>query len=184
MEVMFEAFNLGPRLWLFGAGHVGQALARTLQGTTFEVTTIDTRHEWLQQLPAAVARCASEWDDFVRNHDVGARPTYAVVMTHEHKLDEDIVAGLTREPLVYLGLIGSEAKWQRFKDRLQVRGLSSAELSRVRCPIGVGKFGKAPQEVAISVAAELLSVAYQPDVSKTRGDGGTLAIRPATTVHP
>lgn len=161
VELMYESFNIGPRVWLFGAGHVGQALARTLQGTSLDLTVIDARREWTAQLPEGVRHFTGEPDDFVRQQDTGLRPTYAVVMTHRHDLDEDLIALLATKPLAYLGLIGSDAKWKRFTDRLSVRGVTAEQMARVRCPIGIAKFGKEPQEVAISVAAELLSLVSQ-----------------------
>jgi len=79
-------------------------------------------------------------------------------MTHSHALDLEIVARAIKREFPYIGLIGSERKWQRFQKRLEQRGFTCAEMARVRCPIGVSKPSKEPTAIAISVAAELLAV--------------------------
>ena len=79
-------------------------------------------------------------------------------MTHRHDIDEAIVADVVGRPARYLGLIGSPTKWRRFRDRLESRGVAEEALDRVKCPIGLDVGGKSPQEVAISIAAELLGV--------------------------
>ena len=77
-------------------------------------------------------------------------------MTHNHALDLELVArALRRSDLGYLGLIGSERKWARFRQRLMQRGFSEADLARVRCPIGVTTGSKEPRAIALSVATEL-----------------------------
>lgn len=156
VEVMFENLNIDPELWLFGAGHVAQALVRVMTGTSFAITVIDTRQEWLNQLPAGTNTYHGDVKDLIRERGEPTARTYALVMTHEHARDEDIIAELAPLPHAYLGLIGSDEKWRRFSDRLLTRGLTSQQLASVRCPIGIGRLGKAPAEVAISVAAELL----------------------------
>lgn len=161
-HVFFEVLNTGPRLYLFGAGHVGQALCRTLEGTPFRVELVDEREEWIthERLPESVARHAVEWDEFAREARWDAERVYVAVMTHRHDTDQAILEQVLRRPVRYVGLIGSRGKWARFRQRLSAKGFTEAELARVRCPIGISVGGKAPQEVAVSVAAELLQVHY------------------------
>ena len=163
VELFFDIVNAGPRLYLFGAGHVGQAVCRTLVGTPFQVHLIDEREEWVhsKELPSTIIKHHVEWDEFVRDADWRDDRTYIVVMTHRHDTDQDIVEDVIKRQTRYVGLIGSESKWERFKQRLTARGVSERELSRVKCPIGLNVGGKAPQEVAISLAAELLSDYYR-----------------------
>ena len=78
-------------------------------------------------------------------------------MTHSHALDLELVArALRRGTFPYVGLIGSERKWARFRSRLEQRGFEPDELARVTCPIGLGRTSKEPTAIAVSVAAELL----------------------------
>lgn len=162
VELFFEVVNSGPELYVFGAGHVGLALARTLTGTPFRVHLIDPRTEWIggASIPSAVLRHECAWDEFVAGARWSSRDVYVAVMTHEHAVDQDIIADVVNRETRYVGLIGSISKWERFKQRYAARGLAPARFERVRCPIGLHVAGKAPQEVAISVAAGLLAEYY------------------------
>jgi xanthine dehydrogenase accessory factor len=164
VELLFETLNTGPKLYLFGAGHVGQAVCKTLSGTPFTVHLIDERKAWIESpgvSPDAVTHL-SEWEDFVEQAEWDSERTYVAIMTFRHDTDERILEDILRKKRKtrYLGLIGSESKWERFKQRLTARDIGEEALSSVRCPIGLPVGGKAPQEVAISLAAELLQAHY------------------------
>ncbi len=161
VDLFFEVLNRGPRLYLFGAGHVGQAVARTFVGTPFVVHVIDERPEWISQLPREVIAHETEWDDFVKDAQWNERDTYVAVMTHRHDTDQAIIEKLLERPYRYLGLIGSHSKWERFKQRFEARGIAAEKFERVQSPLGLDLgAGKAPQEIAISLAAELLKIHY------------------------
>ena len=163
VDLLIEVVNTGPALYLFGAGHVGQAVCRSLVGTPFTVHVIDEREEWVKspQIPSEVIRHHCEWADFVLDARWDQEKAYVAIMTHRHDTDQAIVEDVIRRPAKYIGLIGSEAKWERFKQRLGARGIEDTALARVKCPIGIDTGGKAPQEVAISLAAELLRTHYE-----------------------
>ena len=162
VDLLFEMVNTGPSLYLFGAGHVGQAVCRSMVGTPFTVHVIDEREEWVQspQIPSEVVRHHCEWPDFVHEARWDHEKAYVAIMTHRHDTDQEIVADVIKRPAKYIGLIGSHSKWERFKQRLEIRGVEESALARVKCPIGIDTGGKAPQEVAISLAAELLRIHY------------------------
>jgi xanthine dehydrogenase accessory factor len=162
VDAFVEVIGLAPRLYLFGVGHVGQALCRVLDGTPFDIEAIDERDEWIasDRLPSSVRRRAMPWDAFVAECKWDAERTYVAIMTHRHDVDQEIVADVIARPARYIGLIGSKTKWARFRERLGARGVSDDALARVKCPIGLDTGGKAPQEVAISVAAELLKTLH------------------------
>jgi xanthine dehydrogenase accessory factor len=162
VDLFFEVIGQGPRLYLFGAGHVGQAVCRTLSGTPFSVHVVDERKGWIrgETIPGDAIRHECEWDAFAEEAEWHPERTYVAIMTHRHDVDQEIVAHAVRKPARYIGLIGSEAKWGRFRQRLAQRGFTEDELARVKCPIGLDVGGKAPQEVAISLAGELLGIHY------------------------
>jgi xanthine dehydrogenase accessory factor len=174
VDLFFEAINTGPHLYLFGAGHVAQAIAGTLQGTPFTVHLIDERSQWVNSpdLPAGVIRHECEWDEFVDQAQWDPEKTYVSIMTFRHDLDEKILEDILRKNRMtrYLGLIGSWAKWEKFKLRLTQRGLPEALLERVTSPIGLEIGGKAPQEIAISLGAELLGIHYGKLTQESRSD--------------
>ena len=163
MEVFIEAVNCGPVLYVFGAGHVGQAVCRVLSGTPFRVVLLDDRDEWLngREIPHHVQREHLSPLAFLNKTDFNPTCSYCVVMTHSHALDQELIEKLIPFPFAYVGLIGSRSKWIKFKQRLFNKGFSETEMARVTCPIGLGNFGKAPQEVAISFASQILDRYYQ-----------------------
>ncbi len=160
VEILVEVFPVSPSLYLFGGGHVGQAVCETLQGTPFKIHLVDDREEWISRpsLPKSVVRHACDWEDFAQEAPWERATTYVGIMTHRHDRDEAILRYVLEKPTRYVGLIGSRAKWKRFESRLLARGTSSEQLQRVKCPIGIGGLGKAPKEVAISFSAELLQL--------------------------
>ena len=144
---------------VFGAGHVGAAIVRTLGSLDCNVRWIDSRRSiFPDQLPDNVQKIESEQPDL----EVAAMPagTCYLVMTHSHPLDQAIVQQiLARDDFRYCGLIGSASKRRQFEKRLLKLGLPQARFDRLTCPIGIdGIAGKKPAEIAIAVAAELLQL--------------------------
>lgn len=158
------AVRLAPRrtpVALFGGGHVGQALARVLAPLPFALTWIDSRDGIFPGDVAPEAAC--EHSDPVQAAVPGLAPgSRVLIMSFSHAEDLDVVAACLRRQrqqrdLPFIGLIGSRSKWASFRHRLQERGFSDAELAQVTCPIGVpGIAGKAPEVIAVAVAAQLL----------------------------
>lgn len=146
-----------PVLWLYGAGHVGQALIRMLAELPFEVTWIDSRAELLPAgLPDNIhPLCRQAPVDTVSLAPAGAR---FLVMTHDHAVDYALCRTiLARGDFAWLGLIGSKSKGARFRSRLARDGVSAEAIRRLICPIGVeGVQSKWPAAIAVGVAAQLL----------------------------
>src|SRR5262249_41851309 len=133
VEAFFEIMNVGPTLYLFGAGHVGQSLCQTLSGTPFHVKVIDPRPEWLHHpaLPQNAEAVAGDWRACVETAAWNPELTYVVVMTHEHDLDLDVISAVIRRPARFIGLIGSKTKWDRFRQRLAAQGADPEAVARV-----------------------------------------------------
>jgi xanthine dehydrogenase accessory factor len=146
-------------LYLFGAGHVGRALALALAPLPFAVRWIDSRADAFPERAPLNARLVHASDP--RSEVAGAPDgAFVVVMTHSHPLDLAVVAeALRQDRFVYVGLIGSATKRARFVSQLRAAGLSEAAIAKLVCPIGVpGIDGKEPPVIAASVAAQLLLV--------------------------
>ncbi|MSR63388.1 MAG: xanthine dehydrogenase accessory protein XdhC [Planctomycetes bacterium] len=161
VTLFFEPYRWQTRtVAIFGAGHVGQALAGLAPWLKARVLLIDGReeHELRPRVPEArpyELRCVG-----APEAELAELPPAAllVVMTHSHALDLELVAAaLARGTFSYLGLIGSERKWQRFQKRLQQRGFTPEQLARVRCPLGVVRTSKDPSAIALSTATELVA---------------------------
>jgi xanthine dehydrogenase accessory factor len=150
-------------LQLHGAGHVGRALVRVLAPLPCTVQWVDGReHGFPPSLPPSIQPLAS--DDAAAEVALAPPGALLLVMTHSHALDLEIVAAALRRPdLPWIGLIGSASKRVRFQSRLEARGWPDAALARLHCPIGLpGIGGKAPEVIAVAVAAQLLQLAGAP----------------------
>ncbi len=156
--VLREGFGDARRpLILFGAGHVGRALALALAPLPFAVTWVDPRPDaFPAHLPPNVSpRHLADPATVLADAPDGA---FVVVMTHSHALDLDIVAvALRADRFPHVGLIGSDTKRARFEKRLAEMGLPAERIARLVCPIGIpGIDSKAPAVIAAATAAELL----------------------------
>ena len=151
----------GRPLNLFGAGHVGRAIVRTLEGLPFAVTWIDTDEarfpaRFPAGLPADVRRLVS--DDPAAVAAAAPDGAFHLVLTYSHALDFDICRALLADNRFgFAGLIGSETKRARFFKRFRDAGIGEAALARLTCPIGIaGIAGKEPATIAVTVVAQLL----------------------------
>ncbi|MEL6301441.1 MAG: xanthine dehydrogenase accessory protein XdhC [Pseudomonadota bacterium] len=142
---------------IFGAGHVGRALAQVLCPLDANVMVIDGREEQLALLPHGVGQPLLAVDP-VAAIDLCPTGAAVVVMTHDHDLDLSLCSALLqRDHWRFLGLIGSRTKARRFRKKLLASGLSERTLESLTCPIGLPMIdGKHPGEIAISVAAQVL----------------------------
>ncbi len=142
---------------LFGAGHVGKALIKLLEDLPFQIDWVDSRKDMFPtEIPLnTVVHSLSDPLSFVSDQ---ASRTFYVVMTHSHGLDYEICSKILRErDFGWLGLIGSNTKAQRFKNRMIDDGIDAFTLNRLNCPIGIeGVRGKFPAVIALSTAAQLL----------------------------
>jgi xanthine dehydrogenase accessory factor len=147
------------QVMLFGAGHVGTALAEILRRQPLRLRWIDSREE-ADALPQRERKGLIESDDPVAEVECASPGTAFLVMTQSHALDFDLVrAILQREDFRYCGLIGSTSKRAGFIARLRERGFDNTLLDRLRCPIGIeGISGKEPEVIAVAVAAEILAL--------------------------
>ncbi len=148
-------------LQLYGAGHVGRALVRQLALLPCRVWWIDERESEFpaEPLPPHIERIAAE----PVAAEVAAAPPGCcfLVMTHSHSRDMELAqAILQRDDVAWFGLIGSKTKRARFEHRLLERGFDAARVAAMACPIGLpGIEGKAPELIALAVAAQLMQQA-------------------------
>ncbi len=160
VEVFHEITNKQNDLYIFGAGHVGQALSRALTGGPFTIHVIDERSEWAlsEKIPESIVRHNIQWDKFTASAKWDGDTTFVVVMTHDHKYDTQIVEDILKRKSRYLGLMGSKNKWSSSKNYLLNKNISETCLNSVICPIGDKRLGQTPTEIAIGIAAQLLSL--------------------------
>lgn len=148
-------------VFIYGAGHVGAALARILGPLPeIEVTVADMRAQLACGLPDNVQPVFDSQPQAV----MASAPADAAhfIVTHEHELDLELCHLVLGRPFSFAGLIGSATKWARFRKRLRSLGHSEAEIDRIECPIGITGFGKHPQAIAIGAAARFMHGGRRP----------------------
>jgi xanthine dehydrogenase accessory factor len=152
-------FGLGPwGIAVFGAGHVAQALIPVLLPLPCQLTVADSRREWLDRLPAAPNLRVIHSDSPADLVPSLPPDTYLVVMTMGHATDRPILKrALLERNFPFIGVIGSEAKATILRNELAADGVPAARAAEFRCPIGLPFGSNHPHEIALSIAAQLLS---------------------------
>lgn len=146
-------------VWLFGAGHVAQALVTQLRLLAAQVRWIDPRDDAFAGLD--LAGVDARVNDDPASEVAEAPPgCFYLVMSHSHALDFALCEAIfARRDAAYFGLIGSHSKRASFEQRLLARGLDAARLSELTCPIGIaGITDKQPAAIALAVAAQMLQL--------------------------
>jgi len=161
VSVLLEAHpGCEQELVIFGAGHVAKALVTILGDLPWRITWVDERAEqYPASMPANVRPHLT--DDPVGDAPALCSGKQVLILTHNHKLDFDLCRTLlTSGDCAGIGLIGSDTKAERFRKRLEHRGFETGAIDSIRCPVGRSDIpGKRPMEVAVSISAELLSLA-------------------------
>lgn len=161
---------IGPRrtpLSLFGAGHVGIAIAHALHGLPFDLAWSDSRAE----LAAAAGAAHLHESAMLECASAASADALLLILTHDHALDYRLTAAALAGRAGFVGLIGSASKRARFLSRLRHDGLGDAAQARLTCPIGLpGIEGKAPAVIAVAVAAQLLLRASALGMRHSQGE--------------
>jgi xanthine dehydrogenase accessory factor len=159
MQVFIEPVEGTPTLCLFGAGHVSQPLARLAKGAGFRVEVLDDRVKFCnrERFPDADLLVVDGMAGGAAQLSIG-RNTYAVVVTRGHGGDTEALAAVLGRGVRFVGLLGSRPKLIHVVTALEERGLPPEQLAQVRCPLGVEIGAVTPEEIAVSVLAEMIAV--------------------------
>jgi xanthine dehydrogenase accessory factor len=194
VRVLLETLRPRSTVLLVGAGHVGRATAHALVTVGFRVVVVDARAEAASELQSALAadpratvpgakmHCAevvcAEHDDPETIAALRARPeaSACVVMTHDHQLDQRAIEWAIERGFRFVGGVGSRAKAERTRQRLEARGFPERERDRVRMPVGLSIGARSPEEIAIAITAELIA-----DRAAVEGRARSHASRPAAS---
>ena len=146
------------RLLIVGGGHVGQALASLAADLDFDVWVVDDRAEYASEarFPAAQNRIVGQIGEILPNLEVTS-DTYCVIVTRGHNHDEEALHHLVDRGARYVGLIGSRRKIKLIFDDLLAEGVAPEALERVYAPLGIDIGSQTVTEIAVSIAAELVS---------------------------
>jgi xanthine dehydrogenase accessory factor len=159
MQVYIEPIEPAPHLYIVGAGHVAQHLARVAKPVGFRTHVLDDREKFAnrERFPDADEITVDSIPEWLHRADVPAN-AYVVVVTRGHRHDLDALRALAARDLRYLGLIGSTAKVKRIYDALVAEAMPLECLWRVHAPIGLDIGAVTPEEIAVSILAELIAV--------------------------
>ena len=172
MEVFIEPLDGSARLIVFGAGHVARATAHLAQRIGFRVVIVDEREELNseERFPDCT-RLLMACDEAVTKLEPRGTD-WMLVMTHDHRLDEEALAKVLTGAHRYIGMIGSRRKVLRILARIEARR-GALSLERVFAPVGLDLGALGPEEIAVSVAAELIALRHGRSAPHLRLVGGT-----------
>jgi xanthine dehydrogenase accessory factor len=158
MEIFVEPLITTPSLVIVGAGHIGAAVAQLGKFLGFHVVVLDDRPEFVtpENMPHADERIAGDIVSKIRELDITPR-TYVVLVTRAHTLDAALLGTIVEKPAAYIGMLGSKRRVITVIDNLKKQGASEAALARVHAPIGVEIHAETPQEIAVSIMAEIIA---------------------------
>ena len=161
MDVYIEPIEPSPELYIIGAGHVGFHLGRLAADVGFRVHIVDDREKFAnaERFPSAVEVVVDDIPTWIDRANLPAH-AYAVIVTRGHTNDLEALRVLAPRELRYLGLIGSRAKVARIYDALVADRMPADVLERVHAPIGLDIGAVTPQEIAVSILAELIAVKH------------------------
>jgi xanthine dehydrogenase accessory factor len=159
VEVFIEPILSAPRLYIFGGGHIALPLVKMAKLADFKVIVIDDRESFAnpERFPDAVETIACGFAASYEKLNIDLN-SYIVIVTYGHKGDETVLEGALKTPAKYIGMIGSKEKNKAVFAHLLDKGFTQEDLNRVHAPIGVRIMAQTPQEIAVSILAELILV--------------------------
>ena len=165
-EKLYDEKN--TNLYIFGAGHIGQALISKLENINFNTFLIDSREDFLKMTNINNINyllSKKPWEIVHRLKD----NSYFVVLTHSHDYDLKILNEVLKKNFTFLGLIGSKTKKNRFFKRLIDNGHNKSLVEKIECPIGINiGNSKEPDEIAFSIITRLISIKNNLKVLKNK----------------
>ena len=146
------------RALIFGGGHIGLALESLLRFVDFETVVLDDREEYVNRdrFPEATElRLISSYETAYEGLEAG-EDAYAVIVTRGHQGDHDVLREALKRPHAYIGMIGSRNKIRTVFDLLKEEGFPEESLQKVCAPVGLQIGGETPEEIAVSITAEMI----------------------------
>ncbi len=155
---VFESLHVFPRLVIFGGGHLSKALCTMASFCNFRVEVIDDREEFADKARFPEASRVFHLPGYQRIPEIVTLDThtFVVIATRGHRFDEEVLFQIAGRPVAYIGMVGSRQKNAIVFERLRERGISQSLLERVHAPIGLPIHSETPEEIAVSILAEMI----------------------------
>jgi xanthine dehydrogenase accessory factor len=169
-EVFLEAYTTPPKLVLMGGGHVNKAVSSLAQSVGFRIYVIDDRPEFAnpERFPMAEATIAKDYAEGLGDVPINTN-TFIVVGTRGHREDDRALEAAARTPAGYVALMGSKRKVILIYEELLKRGVPLARLRQIHSPVGLDIHARTPEEIAVSIVAELIQF-------RLGGTGGSMKL--------
>jgi len=163
MEVFIEPILPSPTIYIFGGGHVSLTLAKIGKLMDFKIVVIDDRAEFAtpERFPDANLVLAEDFGKAFPKLKID-KSSYIVIVTRGHKTDEAVLELALGTPAKYIGMIGSKTKIKTLSGHLLAKGVPKELLDTVHTPIGLEIHAETPEEVAVSILAELVKIRRSP----------------------
>ncbi len=159
LEIFIEPIVKRKKLYIFGAGHIGAALAKYACGLDFKTTLIDDRHEIVSKLDLKDVEIIEKKHRRAFKDLHFDKETFVAVVTHNHKYDREIVAFCSGNPNAYLGMIGSKRKIEVAKKTFIAGNImTESKMKSIDWPMGIKIKAETPDEIAISIIAKMIDV--------------------------
>ncbi len=164
LEVFIEPIEPQPAAIIFGAGHISKSLCQVAGMIGFHTTIVDNRESFAnaERFPGADALFAAEYEEVFPKLDVNTS-TYLIIVTRGHRDDMRVLRWAVTTKACYIGMIGSRRKALAIYKELEKEGLNRDAFRRVRSPMGLDLAALSPEEIAVSVAAEMIAVRRQAE---------------------
>ena len=166
VTVAMEVITPRPHILIAGGGHVGLSIAKACDSLEWLYSVFDVREEYCnrQRYPNAEGNFCSSVEEFLQNESSDSLTRFSdiLLLSHDWSIDEEMLIGLLqlckegRRPRI--GAIGSKKKWSAFEKKAIENGVEKRLIDSVRCPIGLDIGADTPEEIAIAVCAEVLSL--------------------------
>jgi len=165
---MIENFINCEKLYIIGAGHVAQEIARIMKILGFYIVVLDDRDEFANRERFNTTDEIKLIDSFnnLSDYITVNRQDYVIIVTRGHLHDGEVLAQMLNTDAKYIGMIGSIKKRDYTYEKLYKKGFTKEDIKRVYCPIGLNIYADSPEEIAISVAAEIIKVKREPRSEK------------------
>jgi xanthine dehydrogenase accessory factor len=163
MEVFVERIAPVPTVYIFGAGHISSILAKISKLLRFTVVVIDDRKDYAnkERFPDADRILVDDFDQAFSKLTID-KQSYIVIVTRGHHYDELVLRKAIHTPAGYVGMIGSKSKVKTVFNNLRASGVENKLIERVHSPIGLDINAETPEEIAVSIIAEIIKIYRSP----------------------
>ena len=162
MDIYIEPITPPPRVFIFGGGHISVFVSKMSTMVGFQVVVVDDRPQFANQerFPEADEVIAEEFPFVFPKLKVN-KSSYLVIVTRGHAYDQEVLEWALGQEVKYIGMIGSRKKIQTVYDALKQKGIPPDQLQRVYAPIGLNIGALTPEEIAVSIVAQMIQVRRQ-----------------------